>query len=91
MITFRYFYKITNGPPPGYHHIAQDLEVFLCGKVPDSDSYQIELQALPGLGLCEICKQERDRIKKHRPTQANLANWWAGGREAHLREMGKNQ
>jgi hypothetical protein len=86
----KYLIVTTNGPPPGYHHIAQDLEVFLCGKVPDSDcSYQIELQALPGLGLCEDCKEERDRIKKHKPAQANLVNWWAGGREAHLREMGE--
>jgi hypothetical protein len=90
--TCHYYYEITDIYYQRTGHIARSgKEVFLCGKTFDNSDYERESYALPGLKLCEDCKIERDRIERGNPTRINLVKWWAGGREAHQREMGENQ
>jgi hypothetical protein len=63
-------------------------EAFLCGTAPDNDIFYKKTEIpLPGVSLCDGCKKERKRLQSGTVAPENVKIWWAGGIDAHRKEM----
>jgi len=81
---FSYFYPLREDEKQlrfdlPIHLLEKNEEIYLCGEPLLKGPHIIADNAKPGLKLCEICVEERRRLKDGKPSSKQMKNWWTGG------------